>query len=189
MRAITISSALFVLLSATATTLQATGNMGNASSTSGASKPTTKTQPTAASSSCRTTAGGRTNCTAYAAPTVNPKHNFPQYIPGYVSGTEGVKGMKPRPPILLPPGATLTTSGWTCPHMGTVPGSGGPDHCFVIHPNGSVSQRFDTDPGRYTATFPNMNAFRNQIPGWKKAPSYAGTVFQIYCPPGCTLRH
>lgn len=189
MRTITVSAMAFMLLSATATTLQANGPMGNASSTSGASKPTTKVQPTAPSYPCRTTAGGRMNCTAHAATTVNPNHNFPQYIPGYVSGAEGVKGMQPRPPKLLPPGVTLNTSGWTCPHLGTVPGSGGPDHCFVIYPNGSVSQRFDTDPSRYISTFPNMDAFRNQVPGWKQTPPYTRTVFQIYCPPNCGQRH
>ena len=179
---LTMTAALaFTLFSALPLTLHAGGpckSTGHAGATTPMTQAESSPRP-----GCRTTANGRTNCNAWAGATVNPNYSYNQYRPGYVSGADVVKGMKPKPWKRLPPGERLNRL--DVPHLGAVPAAGGPAHTFAIFPDGSVGQRFDTDPGRYQRHFNNMNDFRRQRPGWRQDAPYERTVFEIYCPPNC----
>lgn len=176
MKTITAATIVFTLFSTTVTTADACGPAG----TPGRSVPPTQAQTSTLAPGCRTTRDGRTNCFTYAGSVVNPGRVQNQYMPGYISPDESRQGLKYwksfRPGERIGPFRT--------PHMG-VAGT----HAIVIHPDGSVSQRFDTDPGRYQNNFNNIDGFRNQRPGWRQGTPnempYSNAVVDVYCGPNC----
>jgi hypothetical protein len=95
-----------------------------------------------------------------------------------------MSGVSRGPLMRLPPGASHIAGSFRVPHLGAVGRT--PDHTFVIYPDGTVGQRFDTDSSRYTATFPNMGAFRHQeFPLGSGRYPYARSTIDIYCPNPC----
>lgn len=169
----TATAIVITLLCGTATTAKACGPAG----APGASVPATQAQTSTLNRGCKTTPNGRTNCNAYAGSTVNPGYTHNQYRPGYVSATESRQGLKFWRSV--PPGGRIGP--FKSPHLGDVG-----THQIVIHPDGSISQRFDTDPGRYQTHFNNANDFRKQKPGWKNGQMpYQNSNIDVYCGPNC----